>query len=142
MQEKSVRVVIDTNIIISAALSEEGNPAQIFEHMLLEQIENFITDEIIEEVINVFKRPKISKLINENDVEFMIDNYKQSSKKVHPKDKLEVVKEDPDDNKFIECAVEAGAEYIISGDPHLLNLKTYKNIKIVSPAEFVKIINK
>ena len=55
--------------------------------------------------------------------------------------KKEIVIDDADDVIFIELAVEAGADYIISGDPHLLDLKEYKKIKIVKPAEFLNSIS-
>jgi len=51
--------------------------------------------------------------------------------------KIEIIKYDPDDNKFIECAVTNKADYIISGDNHLLDLKEYGNVKILSPKEFL-----
>ena len=55
--------------------------------------------------------------------------------------KIEIIKDDPDDNKFIECAVTNKADYIISGDNHLLNLREYRNIKILSPKEFLNYYN-
>lgn len=64
---EKLKVVIDTNTVISAPLSEEGNPAKIFELLLLEEISNFTSDEIIEEVIEVFNRDKIkNKLSRQN----------------------------------------------------------------------------
>lgn len=56
---------------------------------------------------------------------------------VEPQTKLDVVKDDTDDNMFIECAVECGAGYIISGDRHLLSLREYNNIKIITVSEFL-----
>lgn len=55
--------------------------------------------------------------------------------------KIKVVKDDPDDNKFIECAVTNKANYIISGDNHLLNLRHYEDIRILSPKEFLNCFN-
>ncbi|MDD5621849.1 MAG: putative toxin-antitoxin system toxin component, PIN family [Actinomycetota bacterium] len=55
--------------------------------------------------------------------------------------KIEIIKDDPDDNKFIECAVTNRADYIISGDNHLLNLRECRNIKILSPKEFLNCFN-
>ena len=64
-----------------------------------------------------------------------------NSEKVIPIVRFEVVKDDPDDNIFIDCAVSASADYIISGDQHLLKLIEFRGIKIVTPAEFVKLLN-
>ena len=59
---------------------------------------------------------------------------------VHPKSKFNVVKDDPDDDKIIEAAVEGKAEYIITQDNHLLKLKEFKGIKIVTPKDFLELI--
>lgn len=136
--EKS-KVVIDTNTIISAPLSEDGNPATIFELLLLGEINNFRSEEITNEVIEVFHREKIKKLISGEKTQFIIDNYKKFSELVKPNIKLSVVKEDEDDNRILECAETANVDYIISGDGHLLSLKNHKNIRIVSPKEFLRI---
>jgi len=59
-------------------------------------------------------------------------------KMVMPSKRLKVIKEDPVDNKFLECAVEAKAEYIISADKHLRNLRKYEGVRIVSSGGFLK----
>src|SRR3989344_2043204 len=59
------------------------------------------------------------------------------SKIVEPKSKLDIIKEDPDDNKILECAVEGKVDYIISQDKHLLDIKEYKEIKIITPKDFL-----
>ena len=138
-QEEKLKVVVDTNTIISAPLSEDGNPAKIFELLLIEEISNFRSEDITNEIIEVFNRGKIKKLISEDKIHFIIDNYKKFSKLVKPSVKLNVVKEDDDDNKVLECAETANADYIISGDEHLLKLRNYKNAKIVSSKEFLDI---
>ena len=140
-QENQTKVVIDTNVIISAAISEDNVPAEIFELLLLEEVENYTSQEIIDEVINVFHRPKFIKLISEKDINFMVEKYLIFSKKVEPKQKFSLVKDDSKDNMFIDCAVEANVDYIISGDPHLLGIKVFKNIKIITPREFLEMIN-
>lgn len=137
-----VKVVVDTNVVISSAVSIDGNPALIFEMLLLEKIINYITQEIIDEVKEVIKRPRIAKKLSLVEQEFIIKNFENFSKKIKPIEKLDIIKDDPDDNKFLECAIAASAEYIISGDKHLLILKQFRDIKVVSPAEFVRIINK
>ena len=59
---------------------------------------------------------------------------------VNPAIRVKAVKQDPDDDKIIECAIEAGSDYIITGDKHLLELGGYKTIKILNPAEFIKLM--
>jgi len=131
-----VNVVIDTNVIVSAAKSTDGNPAQIFEMLLLEEITNFTTEEIIEEIKDVLARPRIK--LNLVEQKFVLNNFEKFSKKISTSSKFDIIKDDPADNKFLECAVDSKADYIISGDNHLLKLKEFKGIKIITPAEFVK----
>lgn len=139
---EKLKVVVDTNTVISAPLSEDGNPAMIFELLLLEEINNFRSEEITNEIVEVFNREKIKKLVPEDKIRFIIDNYRKFSRLVRPTIKLNIVKEDDDDNRILECGETANADYIISGDEHLLKLKSYKNMKIVSPKEFLCIYSK
>jgi len=137
-QGKKIRVVLDTNIIISAAISEEGAPARIFELLILELIENFTSEDIVEEIEEVFQRRKIADLISEEDKAFVINNYKKFSTKVKPVTKIDKIKEDSEDNKFLEVAVTVDADFIISGDAHLKQIKSYGNIRILTPKEFIE----
>ena len=136
---EKLKVVIDTNTIISAPLSEDGNPAKIFELLLLEEIINFTSDQIIEEVNEVFKREKIKSKLHPSKINFVIENFEKLSKLVKPTINLNQIKEDIEDNRVLECAETSNVDYVISGDKHLLKLKNYKNIKIVTPKEFLDI---
>lgn len=136
---EKLKVVIDTNTVISAPLSENSNPAKIFELILLEEINNFTSPEIVEEISEVFGRDKIKNRLPQDKINFIIDNFKKFSKSVKPRIKLNVIKDDADDNGILECAETAKADYIVSGDQHLLKLKNYKDIKIVSPKDFFEI---
>ena len=60
---------------------------------------------------------------------------------VKPKKRIQIVKDDPDDDKFIEAAVEGRAKYIISQDKHLLRIKEFEGIKIMKPEEFLTILS-
>ncbi len=135
-----VRVVLDTNVVVSAAISDEGNPAKIFALMLSGVIENISSVEIIAEVKEVFERPKISALMSNEDKEFFIDNFENLSVKIETKSRFTEIKDDPSDNKFIEVAVDGGADYIVSGDPHLTGIKSFEDIRIVTPKEFLDLM--
>ena len=140
--DKEIKIVSDTNVVISAAVSSDGNPAEIFELLLLGKIKNFTSDEIINEIKEVMEREKIRSRLTLYNRRFIIDNFEKFSVKIIPKIKNDIIKEDPKDNKFLDCAVSANTGYIISGDEHLLSLKEFKGIKILSPAEFVKLFDK
>ena len=59
---------------------------------------------------------------------------------VTPKDRIQLVKDDAEDNKIIECAIESSSSYIITYDKHLLNIKEYEGIKIIKPEEAMLLI--
>lgn len=94
--------------------------------------------ETISELIRVLKDFKI-RLPDEILSEW-IDLIVKNSELVIIKNELDAVKEDPSDNKFLETALNGKADYIITQDNHLLKIKEYKNIKIMAPKEFLKIL--
>jgi len=132
-----IKVVLDTNVFISA-LFWKGPPYQIFKKILEGTILNFISPPILNEVqerlLNKFKLPP-------EKVKEFLEIIIFSSTIVYPKKKLEIVKRDPADNKIIECAVEAKVSFIISGDKHLLEIKKYNGIKIITPKKFLSQIS-
>ena len=132
-----VRVVLDANVVVSSVLIQLGNPAIILKMLISGEIQNSTTPEIIDEIKDVLERPRISKRINPLEQEFILHAFEEFSEKINPGITFAEVKDDPDDNKILECAVAAAAEYIISGDNHLLKLREFRGIKIVNPAEFV-----
>ena len=136
------RVVLDTNVVVSAGISTNGNPALILEMLIFEEIKNFTTSEITDEIKEVLQRPHLAKRMALAERELILGIFEKFSQTLEPTVKFNDVHDDPDDNKFLDCAVCASANYIISGDDHLLGLKEFRGIKIVSPAEFIGIMKK
>ena len=124
---------MDTNIVVSAAISSDGTPARIFELFLEKSILNYTTDEIIDEISEVIDRPLLG--IDKDYKKFILDNFKLLSVIIKPTFDEDAVP-DKDDNKFINCALSAKAD-IISGDSHLLKLGSYKGVKILSAKQFL-----
>jgi len=131
------KVVLDTNVIVSALLSKDGAPARILLAVGERKILNYISEEILYEVKEVLSRQKITERTTDSGREGFVDMLDAISVHISPKRRLNVLTEDPADNKILECAVEADADYIITGDQHLLRLGRYKNVKIVNPSEFI-----
>jgi len=77
--------------------------------------------------------------LDSTDAGSVMTDFSTFTKPIKISNRIHAVKDDPDDDKFIECALECGAEFILSGDKHLLRLKTYKGIDIVNVATFLKI---
>lgn len=131
-----MRVVLDTNVLVSSTLIEQGKPFKILKKAESGKIELFISPEIIQELEDVLLQDKIP--FEKENVKEFVEKIISISTVVIPKEDFQVINKDPEDNKILECAIEAGTNYIISGDPHLLDLKNFKGIKILSPDEFLK----
>ena len=131
-----LRIVLDTNVLVSATI-RRGNQFEILQLGKLKKIQIITSQEILDEVKEVLSRPKFG--FPENQIKEIVEEIKNLSIIVYPTDKVDIVKEDPDDNRIIECAIAGKADYIISGDNHLLELKEYLGIKIVNSADFMKL---
>jgi hypothetical protein len=135
---KKVKVVFDTNVWISIFFKKTLGE-KFSELLKREQIEAYSTEEILKEISKVLMYPKINELlkalgIGEREI---VQRIIENSILTRPKFKLSVVKEDVDDNKILDCALQAKVNFVVSGDRHLLKLKKFKNIKIVTPREFL-----
>lgn len=128
----NTKVVFDTNVLISATLWDNSVAQKFLFKCIKENIPIFSSQEIIEEYKEILARDFD---YNEQEIGEILERVLQFLTLVTPGIKVDIVKEDPDDNKIIECAVESKAEYILSYDKHLLNLKEYQGIKIVQPEE-------
>jgi putative PIN family toxin of toxin-antitoxin system len=129
------KVVIDTNVFISA-FGWDGKPETVLRLMEQRRIVNYITSDIYAELQRVVAYPKLkfSSHLQINILEFVFAR----SRFVQPEETVVAIADDPDDNKFLACAIAAGASAIISGDPHLLDLGSYCNIPIITPARFLE----
>ena len=133
-----MRVVVDTNVFISSLLNTEGNPRKVIDLWRFEKITLCISRDILAEYFAVLGRFGLSEEPEgEELVQLFQKRYNQVFLASVPT--ISAITEDPADNKFIECAVAAGAKYIISGDRHLLNLKAFKGIQILPPTLFLKL---
>jgi putative PIN family toxin of toxin-antitoxin system len=137
IENKKPKVVIDTNVFISG-LNFTGKPHEILELFINNEIEVFISSFILYEIEKILRK-KFEW--DREQVERVLNRIKGKALQVKPKTKISVVKGKEDDNRILECAVEAGAQYIISGDKrHLLPLKEYQGIKILSPSDFLEVM--
>ena len=130
-----IRVVLDTNTLVSAAI-RDGKPYQILKLVENNEIESITSLNIAEELEDVLKRNKIP--FTDKEVELYVEKILSLSKVMNPTTEVEVVEDDPDENKIIECALEGNVDYIISGDSHLLDLKEYESIKIKDSNNFLE----
>lgn len=130
-------VVLDTNILISA-IFWRGNPYRVVRNALKKKYSLYLSTEILNELE---EKLKVKFKFPEDNINNHIELLKEYGKIIVPISKVNAIKEDPDDNKVLECAETAKADYIVSGDAHLLKLKEFKGIKIVTAKEFLGIID-
>ncbi len=118
-----------------------GKPAAIIKAAEQGRIRILISEEIVAEISQVLTYPKLKKayLAEGLGMEGLIETVVKISKFVSVDRKLAVINEHPADDKFIECALSSDAEYIVSGDRHLLKIGCYKKTQIVSVNEFLQL---
>ena len=135
--EKAVemRIVLDTNIFISALGWKGGNEYNIVKKCFKKELILICSPEILEEFKIVSLRPKFR--FSPEEIDEFISALIEASEIVEPEEQLKIIVSDPADNKFLDAAVAGKAKYIISGDKHLLDLKEFKGIKIIRPADFL-----
>jgi len=134
-----LKVVIDTNVFISSFFG--GVPREIIDLWKNGKIVLCLSQEIIEEYLEVLIRLGLNdpKEIA-NLTKLFAEGYNSIFTTKTPI--IAVVIDDPDDNKFLECAVALDSKIIISGDKHLKGIKKYIDIKILSPRNFIDLHNK
>lgn len=137
-----IRVVIDANVFVSAALKSHSKPAKIIDLVKEGKVALVLSHAILEELRKVFRYPKIRKelRLTVSEIDETLAEIAEGAVLTPGNIKIGAVKDDPDDNRYLECAMEGQADYIISGDRHLIKLKVFQGIKIIDPATFLELI--
>jgi len=135
------RVVIDTNVLISGIIQQSGFPFKVVKLWEDEVIVLITSVATIEEAERVLNYPKIRKryALTSDDIQRTVANLLKYSVLIQDPTIPNVIEQDPDDNKILATAIAGKADYIISGDMHLLTLKNYRGIEIVTPKRFYEI---
>ena len=128
------RIVVDSNVVISAFLFG-GTPADVLRAVVEGRVRCFISLPILDELRGVMQRPKFG--LTPEQVLSFVEEFRLLCELVAPRTTVGVIEDDPADNRILECAIEANAAVIVSGDSHLLELHQWKNIEILSPADFI-----
>ncbi|PIZ14833.1 putative toxin-antitoxin system toxin component, PIN family [Candidatus Desantisbacteria bacterium CG_4_10_14_0_8_um_filter_39_17] len=130
------KVIIDTNIFIAAYFKSTGTCAKVVDLWTARVFQLVVSDEILDEYEEVLLRKDISpKLVKDLNTAIL-----QSAVYVIPSKRIRLINDDPEDNKFLECAESTEVKYIISGDKHLKKLGKYKSTRIISPQQFLQIL--
>jgi putative PIN family toxin of toxin-antitoxin system len=135
-------VVIDTNVIVSGIISPKGAPRKVLELARKEAYEAVTSVSINHEILSVLHRDYIYTTygLNEEIIDDISAFLYEGTVLTEDHYGVATIRKDPADNKFIACALEGEADYIVSGDEHLLSLKHYKGIQIMDSRSFLKLL--
>jgi len=130
-----MKVVIDTNVFISSFFG--GNPRKIIDLWKKERMTFCLSKDVLDEYIDVLQRVGLK---DENEIEELLSLFAKGFNILFTTKtpKIRAVKDDSDDDKFIECAVALKAEVVITGDKALKAVGEYMGIKILTPKQFLK----
>ena len=133
-----MKVVVDANIFVSA-FYWGGVPQLILDRIIKGIDELYITNEILNEIAGVMSRPKFKT--GPDTIDRYIRTIEKTGKKIFITGEVTGVCRDKDDDDKIECGIKSMADFIITGDEDLLVLRNYKNVKIISPREYLETMN-
>ena len=132
-----MKVVLDTNVLVSA-LIKAGKPRDLF-NKLAKNKQIVLSRAILEEFLDVIEDVKVAKYRSEQDLAVFLEALGNAATIVQVKSRFKAVKEDPDDDIIVRAAYDGKADYIVSGDRHLLALKEFKGIRILTVDEMLNI---
>lgn len=138
-----MRVVLDTNTLISALLSPHGPPRRLLDDARSQAFELCSSPVLMAELLDVVGRAKFAQRFTQSGLTpfRIVSEIRRLAIVVTPVSVPRVIENDPDDDHVLACAVAARADLIVSGDTHLLSLGgAYRDIRIVTPAEAVHLV--
>lgn len=140
MSETTLRAVLDTNLIVSYLLTQGDTLSRIIDHWEQADFVVVISPEMIEELSDVLKRPRLQRYMTA-DPQALLEIIQNDAEHTAGEIQLSGICRDPKDDMFIACAVEGNAGIIVSGDSDLLDLREYRGIKIMRPVQFVELLD-
>jgi uncharacterized protein len=131
-----LRLVIDTNIVVSAALKPDGLQRTVLLLAITKPARLYVTDAILEEYREVLARPELK--IRKGVRQQLLQLIRSHSQRVKPSRPIQMTS-DPDDNRFLECADAARADYLVTGNQRHFP-KFWKKTKVITSREFISIV--
>lgn len=135
-----MKVVIDTNVLVSGLIKPGSPPELILLLVLNDQVNLYISGDIFQEYGQVLSRGKFGKYLNSKRIKTFLSEIKERAVEINPQVAVHLIKEDPADNKFLECALEANADFFITGNKRHFPFKKFHKTRIVTPVEFLSMI--
>lgn len=137
-----MRVVLDANIFVSALLTQRGNARQIIDLWQAGIFKLLVSNEILSEIDRVLRYPRLQKIHRKSQIEItqFVDSLRRQAVVIFPSEPIAMAT-DESDNRYLECAVAGGADYVVTGDKkHLLPLRAVNGIPIIPPATFLILV--
>ena len=131
------RAVIDTNVLVSFLLRRGSTPWRVVRDVL-ECGELLVSDATLAEIAEVLRRPKFDRYVSRALREQFLTTLREFATHVVIVERVEACR-DPQDDKFLEAAVNGQADFLVSGDRALLSMQTYRSVAIVSPSGYLRI---
>lgn len=135
-----IRAVLDTNLVVNYLLTRGTTLARILDHWEQEHFVYLLSPAMLSELKTVVVRPRLRRAMKA-DPQDLLAVIEADAELILGQQRLTGVCRDPKDDIFIACAVEAEADYLVTGDNDLLSLGQYSNVQIVRPAEFLRILD-
>jgi len=140
-----MKLTLDTNVLVSAFISKKGQPAALMDAaLILPEIELVLSEPILDEFADVLARPEVTKRFSYSleAVQETVAQIRKNSNVVELVSTFKIVKDDPKDDIVINTAWDGKADYIVTGDHHLKELKKFRNIRIVTTSSMLNTIGR
>ena len=134
-----MEVVLDVNILVSSLISK-GKPRELWLKAVSGEFQLVLSRRIVEEFVEVISRPKFQRYLGERDVLDFLEALSTRARIVRTRSRLRIIREDPEDNNILAAAYDGRADYIVSGDRHLLGLGEFEGIKILTVERILELL--
>jgi len=136
-----IRAVLDANVFISALIRPTGPPGQILDRWIKQRSFGLIVSPaIVAELRRAARYDHVKRYVplTPQEVEAWISSIQLTAEQVAPERSVRAVAADPDDDKYIDAAIQGGADFVVSGDSHLLEVREFEGVRIVTPRAFLE----
>ena len=133
----SLKLIYDTNVVVSAVLKPGSIPASLVALAMGKRVRLFLSPAILEEYTEVLKRPKFG--FAPHAIEALLRDLRRAATMVHPTQRITNAPDEPD-NRFLECAQAARADYLVTGSKKHFPFPAFEGTRIMNLAEFARII--
>ena len=135
-----MRVVLDTNVLVSALLDRRGTPGSLLLLWTYDYFELLVSDHILDELIRTLTKPYFRPRLTTESLEATLALLRREGRLTPLSKQVRGVATHPEDDLILATAVSGGAKYLVTGDAKLMRLGTYRDVRICSPREFLVVL--